>query len=56
MPKLKKKGQRKQKVDDKFKTFKTYNFDYQLIRYMPRDFLRNLNLREFRGLVRISVN
>ena len=52
----KKEGQTKQKIDDKLKAFKSYNFDDQLIRHMSRNFLRNSNLREVKCLVRIFDN
>ena len=38
------------------KYLRPINHEDQSIRHMPKDFLRNSNLRESRGLLRISVN
>ena len=43
-------------INIKFKTFEAYTYDDQSIRYMPKDFLRYLNLGKSRDLVRISAN
>ena len=49
------KGNRKN-INTMLNAFEAYFKDDQLIRYMPRDFLRYSNLRESRGLIRMSTN
>ena len=43
-------------INSKLNTFEAYTYDDQSIKHMPRDFLRYSNLRESKGLVRISAN
>ena len=43
-------------INTKLNTFEAYTYDDQSIKHMPKDFLRYSNLRESKGLVRISAN
>ena len=59
MPKVNKnhKAKEKQKMKQpSLKPFRPITPDDQSIRHTPRDFLRNSNLRESRGFVKISIN